>query len=97
MLCRLTRGHSRSRSSAEATEARAENFFQAYLDAYAGMGLEIEQQGRRMIAASVGGHHDQPFAVFEVVQGAGTRPLRPVVVRSSSRPAMIREPMSPAE
>ena len=26
-----------------------------------------------MIAPSVGGHHDQPFAVFEVDKGAGTR------------------------
>jgi len=26
-----------------------------------------------MITASVGGHHDQPFAVFEVDKGAGTR------------------------
>src|SRR5580704_8779654 len=37
------------------------------------MGLEIQQPGRRMITASVGGHHDQPFAVFEVDKGAGTR------------------------
>jgi len=26
-----------------------------------------------MIAPSVGGHHDQPFAIFEVDKGAGTR------------------------
>jgi hypothetical protein len=26
-----------------------------------------------MIAPSVGGHHDQPFASFEVDKGAGTR------------------------
>jgi hypothetical protein len=26
-----------------------------------------------MIAPSVGGHHDQPFAIFEVNKGAGTR------------------------
>ena len=37
------------------------------------MGLEIQQPGRRMIAPSVGGHHDQPFAISEVDKGAGTR------------------------
>ena len=37
------------------------------------MGLEIQQPGRRMIAPSVGGHHDKPFAIFEVDKGAGTR------------------------
>ena len=73
MLWRLTSGHSRSRSSAEATEARAENLFQAYLDPYPGMGLKIQQPGRRMIAPSVGGHHDQPFAIFEVDKGGGSR------------------------
>ncbi len=26
-----------------------------------------------MIAPSVGGNHDQPFAIFEVDKGAGTR------------------------
>src|SRR5450755_811716 len=37
------------------------------------MGLEIQQPGRRMIAASVGGYDDQPFAISEVDKGAGTR------------------------
>ena len=37
------------------------------------MGLEIQQPGRRMITPSVGGHHDQPFAIFEVDKGAGMR------------------------
>jgi hypothetical protein len=38
------------------------------LDPYAGMGLEIQQPGRRMIAPSVGGHHDPPFAISEIVK-----------------------------
>src|SRR5207344_2496888 len=33
----------------------------------------IQQPSRRMITASVGSHHDQPFAIFEVDEGAGTR------------------------
>jgi hypothetical protein len=45
----------------------------AYLDADIGIGLEVQQPRRRMITASVGGHHDQAVAVFEVDQGAGAR------------------------
>src|ERR1017187_1379952 len=37
------------------------------------MGLEIQQPRRWMITPSVGGHHDQPFAISEVDKGAGTR------------------------
>jgi hypothetical protein len=37
------------------------------------MGLEIQQPGWRMITPSIGGHHHQPFAIFEVDKGAGTR------------------------
>src|ERR1700730_12406805 len=37
------------------------------------MGLEIQQPGRRMIAPSVGGHHDPPFAISKIDKGAGTQ------------------------
>ena len=44
MLWRLTRGHSRSRSSAEATEARAENFFRPIWIATAGWAWRFSSQ-----------------------------------------------------
>ena len=48
-------------------------FSSAYLDAHAGMGLEIQQPGRRMIAPSVGGHHDESFAILQVDESGGSR------------------------
>jgi hypothetical protein len=48
-------------------------FLSAYLDPNVRISLEIQQPRRRMVTASVGSHHDQPFAIFEVDKGAGTR------------------------
>ena len=80
-----TRVHQRSETHVVAVDERPQplallgrgnpgsgrEFSSAYLDPHAGMGLEIQQPGRRMIAPSVGGHHDESFAILQVDKGGG--------------------------
>jgi hypothetical protein len=52
-----------------------------------------------MITPSVGGHHDQPFAILQVDKRGGSRltASSPCGRQEKARPATIREPMSPPE